>query len=194
MEQIRESEANNKYLKLYEEEKKSLEGSLEATKYYVMKNYEALLREIDIEPEFFVDYEYSENKRTFFIDLDLPEIEDLPTIEASLLKSGRISVQNKTGKRLRDDYAKCVTGLGLLIASVAFNASVDVERVEMGAYTQRVDKSDGHVKNDYIYSIEFDRETFSGINFEHIDPIACFQNFNHQMELTKTFIFRSIKM
>ena len=194
LQQVTESEANDRYLKLYEEDKKILEGSLEATEYYVVNNFEALLKEIDIEPEFFVDYEYSEDKRTFYIDLDLPEIEDLPTIEASLLKSGRISVKDKTGKQLREDYARCVTGLGLLVASVAFNASVGVMRVEVGAYTQRVDKSDGHVKDDYIYSVEFDRETFSGINFELIDPVASFQNFNHQMELTTTFIFRSVKM
>src|SRR5690606_4954076 len=93
LEQINENEFNLDYHRLFEEEKEILIGNLNATKTYVLNNFETILNEIDIKPKFFIDFEYDENAKTFLIDLDLPEIEHLPKETASILQSGKLSVK-----------------------------------------------------------------------------------------------------
>ncbi len=193
-EQTKEKDINKNYIKTYEQEKQNLIDNLNATESFVLKNFETILNEIDIKPEFFIDFEYNEKSKTFFIDLDLPEIEHLPIETASILKSGKLSVKNKSDKQLREEYAKCVTGLGLLIAGISFMTSAGIENIEISAYTQRTDKKDGKTKDDYIYSIQFDRENFSNLNYNKIDPILAFENFNHTMDLSKSFIFKTIEI
>lgn len=191
-EQIKEKDINLTYLKTFEQEKENLSNNLNATENFVLNNFETILNEIDIKPEFFIDFEYEEENKTFLIDLDLPEVEHLPKETASILKSGKLSVKKKSEKQLREDYAKCVTGLGLLVAGISFMAAAGIENVEISGYTQRIDKKDGKTKDDYIYSIQLNRESFSNVNYPKIDPVTAFQNFIHKMELSKSFIFKTI--
>ncbi|ADV48759.1 hypothetical protein Celal_1447 [Cellulophaga algicola DSM 14237] len=191
-EQAKEIDNNANYLKAFEQEKENLQANLDATENFVLANFETILKEIDIKPEFFIDYDYDFKTKTFLVDLDLPEIEHLPKETASILQSGKLSVKNKTEKQQREEYAKCVTGLGLLVSGISFMASAGIEFIKISAYTQRVDKKDGNTKDDYIYSIELDREKFSNLKYDKIDPIRAFENFTHKMELSKTSIFKTI--
>ncbi|TJY34074.1 DUF4236 domain-containing protein [Pontimicrobium aquaticum] len=193
-EKTKEKDINKNYLKTFEQEKENLIDNLNATESFVLKNFETILNEIDLKPEFFIDFEYDQKNKTFLIDLDLPEIEHLPKETASILKSGKLSVKNKSDKQLREEYSKCVTGLGFLVAGISFMTSAGIENIEISAYTQRVDKKDGQTKDDYIYSIQFDREKFSDLNYSKIDPVVAFENFNHRMELSKSFIFKTIEV
>ena len=190
----KEKEINLNYHKTFEQKKENLYGNLNGTENYVLNNFETILKEIDIKPEFFIDFEYNEKNKTFFIDLDLPEIEHLPKETASILQSGKLSVKKKSEKQLKEEYVKCVTGLGLLVAGISFMSSAGIEKVDISAYTQRIDKKDGQTKDDYIYSIQLDRENFSKINYPKIDPVNAFQNFTHKMELSKSYIFKTIKI
>jgi len=167
-------------------------NNLNGTSDFVIPNFETILKEIDIKPEFFIDFEYNEENKTFLLDLDLPEIENIPEKTASILQSGKLSVKTKSEKQIKEDYAKCVTGLGFLISGITFMASVGIENVVISAYTQRINNADGLEKDDYIYSIEFNRETFSKINYSKFEPIEAFKNFNHEMNLSKYHIFKTI--
>jgi hypothetical protein len=190
----KEKDINLNYHKTFEQKKENLFGNLNGTENYVLNNFETVLKEIDIKPEFFIDFEYDEKNKIFFIDLDLPEIEHLPKETASILQSGKLSVKKKSEKQLKEEYAKCVTGLGLLVAGISFMSSAGIEKVDISAYTQRIDKKDGQTKDDYIYSIQLDRENFSKINYPKIDPVNAFQNFTHTMELSKSYIFKTIEI
>ncbi len=190
----KEKDINLNYHKIFEQKKENLFGNLNGTENYVLNNFETILKEIDIKPEFFIDFEYDEKNKTFFIDLDLPEIEHLPKETASILQSGKLSVKKKSEKQLKEEYAKCVTGLGLLVAGISFMSSAGIEKVNISAYTQRIDKKDGQTKDDYIYSIQLDRENFSKINYPKINPVNAFQNFTHTMELSKSYIFKTIEI
>lgn len=192
LELVKEKEVNIRNYNAYKQQKKNLIDNLNAEETYVLNSFESLLKEISIMPEFFIDFEYDEKNKTFLIDLDLPEIEHLPKKTASLLQSGKLSVKTKGEKQLKEEYAKCVTGLGLLISGVSFMASAGIEYVDIAAYTQRIDKKDGQIKDDYIYSILIDRESFTKINYPKIDPVSAFQNFKHIMEISKSFIFKTI--
>lgn len=190
----KEGKQKKEFQKDFELKKRLLEGNLEGTSEAVLMNFETILNEINIEPEFFLDFEYDENQKHFHIDLDLPEIEHLPSETACILKSGKLSVRNQPQKILKENYANCITGLGLLIGGIAFMSGVGVKKVSISGYSQRVDKKDGIEKKDYLYTVDFDREQFSNINFESIEPLETFKLFPHKMSISKTFEFIPVEM
>ena len=190
----KEREQNAEFQKDYEIKKKLLKGNLEGTSEAVLMNFETILNEIKVRPEFSLDFEYDEKHKHFHIDLDLPEIEHLPKETGIILKSGKLSVKSKTQKILNEEYAYCITGLALLIGGVAFMSGVGVEKVTIAGYSQRTDKKDGIEKDDYLFSVEFDREKFSSINFEKIEPLETFKLFPHKISISKTFEFTPIDL
>jgi hypothetical protein len=193
-ESIREKQSNEDSQRTYDTKKDTLIKNLNGNVDFVLQNFEVILNEIDIKPEFFVDFEYQEENKSFLIDLDLPEIEHLPKETGTILKSGKLSVKDKSEKQLREEYAKCVTGLGFLISGIGFLASAGIEKVKISGYTQRIDKTDGTTKDDYIYSVEFDIDRFSKLNFTQIDPVIAFKSFEHKMELSNSSVFKTINM
>ncbi|PNW26433.1 hypothetical protein BKP44_17045 [Formosa algae] len=64
-----------------------------------------------------------------------------------------MSVKKKSEKQLKEEYAKCVTGLGLLVTGISFMSSAGIEKVDISAYTQRVDKKMDKLKT--IIFIQF---------------------------------------
>lgn len=180
------------YLNEFLAEKENLLGNLEGKEDIVLLNFQRMLSEIQIKPSFFVDFQYNENEKTFYLDIDLPEVEDIPKKTANILKSGKISVKEKSEKQIREDYANCVLGLGYLITSIAFMSSVAIENVIISAYTQRINEEVGKEQDDYIYSIKIDRVRFSSIDFSKIDMLLSFRQFTHIMSLSKSFVFDSI--
>ena len=56
--------------------------------------------------EFHVDYQVIND--TLLLDIDLPEIEDMPKLYASQLASGGIKIKEKPKKQLKEEYYNCV--------------------------------------------------------------------------------------
>jgi ammonia channel protein AmtB len=126
------------------------------------------------------------------IDIDLPEIEDLPDSKASILKSGKISVKNKTQTELKSEYANCVCGLAFYFSGYFFNISPKISTIIVSGYTQRVEKKTGQTNDEYIFSIKIDRTTIERLNFQTIDPIVSFKLFEHQLSLKANFEMKTI--
>lgn len=159
---------------------------------YIEKAIGTELAGITLPVDFSIDYEYCSDNNALLVDLDLPEIEDLPQRKASILASGKVSIKEKGIRERQQDYATCVCGLAFYFASLFFNVSLKIERIIIAAYTQRVSKQTGNLADDYIYSILFDRETFSSLNIREVDPIVAFENFPHVRKLLKSYIFKGL--
>jgi len=70
--------------------------------------------------ETIVSLEIDANGGTVWIDIDLPEIEDLPQRVASMAASGkRLNIKDKAQKQLRVEYATHVHGIALRLAGAA---------------------------------------------------------------------------
>lgn len=149
------------------------------------------LSSVHLAVEFSVDFQY-DNEGCLYLDLDLPEIEDLPSDYANILKSGKVSIKEKTVKQKNQDYSKCVCGLAFFFAGNSFNVSPEIQQVTISGYTQRLSKRSGNREDTYIYSIIFDRSTFRRLNFKNIDPVQAFENFDHVIDLTKKFELKEI--
>ncbi|WP_295888191.1 DUF4236 domain-containing protein [uncultured Thiohalocapsa sp.] len=155
------------------------------------------LDQLDWPRETLVDFEIQPRMASVWLDVDLPEIGDLPQREATLAKRRRrLLVKDKPKTRLRQEYARHVHGIVLRMAGTVFATLPAVERVVLSGYSQRLDPATGVVNDDYLLSVDFDRAGFARIDFdalERVDPVAAVAAFPHRRRLLKRDGFRAIE-
>ena len=139
---------------------------------------EQWLSELRLPIDFKVSFEYEDG--ALLADLDLPEIEDLPVQKAQQTAAGDLKAKDKTQKELKAEYARCVFGLGMFLASHFFSATPHMERALISAYTQRRD-SKGEIEDAYIYSVIFERGAFERAGYQDEDPEAFLCRFKNRM-------------
>lgn len=189
----------NKYTEakeLFEEEKqqrllqvdKIINGCTEAMEAW-LENY---LVELDFPLETNVSFVIL-SKSIVYLDVDLPQMEEIPLTKASILKSGKLKVENKSQREMREHYATMVGGTALYLCSYVFSLLPTCEAIIISGYTQVDNKSTGHLDDQYIYSLKVDKETFYNLNITNVHPIHAFENFEPIINATKTYIFKEIK-
>lgn len=156
----------------------------------------ARLQELQWPRETLVDFEVVRDGELVLLDVDLPEIEDVPEQTASVSANGkRLLLKNKSQTALRGDYAAHVHGIGLRLAGLVFQTLPRCSNIVMSGYSQRLDKGTGTVNDEYLWSARVDRATFSQIDFGNlaqVDPIAAMEKFTLRRNMTKTHIFKPI--
>jgi hypothetical protein len=152
---------------------------------------------LDWPRETLVDFEIQPNDATVWLDVDLPEIGDLPQREARLAKGRRrLLVKPKPRTRLRQEYALHVHGIVLRTAGTVFATLPGMQRIVLSGYSQRLDPATGVIDDDYLLSVDFDRAGFGRIDFdalERLDPVAAVGAFPHRRRLRKRDGFRVIE-
>lgn len=178
---------------LYNQRKSELEEEIANSDKAISNKIDKFLNDLMLPVEFSVDYQYYKENKSLYMDLDLPEIEDMPQKKATISSSGKLSIKPKTNKELKEDYARCVIGLAFYFAGNFFNMGRDIRGIVVSGYTQRLSKKSGNVEDEYVYSIKFDRESFKKLNIVSIDPIEAIQNFEHIMNITGSYELKVIK-
>lgn len=177
-----------------EEKKAELHNIIAGETEYVDRKIEIILSQIELPIEFSLDYEYHPEESSLYIDLDLPEIEDMPNEVAKTLKSGKVSVKAKTQKQTALDYSTCVCGLAFFFSGMFFNVSTKIKQIRISGYTQRLNKKTNVVNDDYVFSVQFDRDTFSRIDYKSINPVEQLLHFPHLLNITASNIMKTINL
>jgi hypothetical protein len=142
-----------------------------------------------------IDFEIDSQNTLIKLAVDLPEIEDIPSINYKLNKRGTSMLENpKSPKQLRLEYAKLVHGILLRVTGITF-FNLPFNTVEISGFTQRLDQATGYITDDYILDVGIKREQFLMINFEQLDainPIETLQRFQLNRNMTATGIFKSL--
>jgi hypothetical protein len=185
---FKEKEYYNEYLF----QKENLENIQQGSLKYVEEKIDAILSDIVLPVEFSVSYEYYPEYNQLKIDLDLPEIENMPQAKANILSSGKISIKQKTQKELKYEYAQCVSGMAFYLGGIFFNISINIKEILISGYTQRMNKASGVIEDQYIYSLKLNRDKFPSLNFENIDAIEAFSNFENQRNMSSSYDFKTI--
>lgn len=172
----------------YELEKASLEAALSDDDEVMAGLVEDWLSDLTIPAD--VSAQIDCEGGHLYLDLDLPEIEDLPQTTTKQLKSGQVKVVNKTQKQLKQEYATCVLGMAFFMAANIFDLNANILEVTASGYTQRRDRN-GDMADEYIYSVRFPREQFRKTAVK--DPIEDINGFENRMKLGSTFAFGKIK-
>lgn len=152
------------------------------------------LQGITLPLEFAVDMsDVDEATGTLFVDLDLPEIEDLPDEIASRGRGGEMKVSEISDVQLREDYAICAFGLGVFFASHMFALAGQLENIVMSAFTQRRDAK-GDLADEYIYSVKFTRTGLAEYGpLDDDDPREVAMSFENRCKLNRQNRFGTIE-
>lgn len=70
------------------------------------------------------------------------------------------------------------------------------QEVVISGYSQRLNSGTGHVNDDYLYSIKFNRQGMLTMNYndiESVDPIVAIEAYEHLRKMTATGIMKEIK-
>lgn len=205
---INESKQYQNKLELWENEKEEFyktQNELKAnfsnlirTNIDTMYEYlEKVLQGLDWARETLVSYDINSSTNTVYIDIDLPEIEDIPQKTATIASTGKkLNIKNKTEKQLRLEYSTHIHAIALRVAAYTFATLPSIDIIIISGYSQRVDKSTAQINDEYLYSVKFNKSTFSKLNFEKIeliDPIKAFDNFENTRSMTATGIFKKVE-
>lgn len=150
----------------------------------------AFLNNLELTYNVKANYELVGN--TLFLDLDLPEIEDLENTYPTIVNN-KIVYKKKTSTELKEEYAKCILSLGVYLVSNIFNITSYIEKIIISAFTKRRDRN-GDIKDEYIYSIKYSRNIFENTDLRKIDNIYEFiLNFKNRINMSSTYSFKAIK-
>lgn len=147
--------------------------------------------------ETLVRYELDPTGREALLDVDLPEIEDMPARTARPAERGTKVVFKALGIRaIEQNYARHVHGLAMRLIGELFASLPMLEHVTLSAYTQRTERSTGHPSDHYVLSIRVARPQWTRLNFaqlDQIDPVAAIAMFEHRRDMTANGKLRPIE-
>lgn len=174
--------------------KENLQGMISGDKDYVITAVDSIFPNDDLPMEYFVDIAYDEKTNRVLVDLDLPEIEDIPQQKITITSSGKKTIKQKGQTDLRCDYANCVFGLAMYVAYNIFNVSLKIQDIEVSAYTQRIGENSALASDQYIFLVDFPREIFSQIDYQKHTSIEIMNVFKHHFNMTKSYDMKEIDL
>ncbi len=158
----------------------------------VSEAVESWISSCELPVEINVDYEWHQNNHVMYLDVDLPEIEDLPEDEVVRLASGNLKEKKKTQATLKQEYAKLVFGLAIFISANVFNVSPAIHGIVISGYTQRRN-STGEVNDEYVYSIKFTRDIFENSVLHNVNPQDFCMRFENRSNVTSSMLMKKIE-
>lgn len=131
------------------------------------------------------------------IDVDLPEIDDMPNKTASALQRGfKLTIKEMGPTQVQKLYMAHVHAVGFRIVGEAFAASPTIKEVVISAYSQRPEKATGRINDQYLFSAKIERSVWTEIDFENLsglDVVEAFSRFDLRRDMTRTGIFKPIE-
>lgn len=141
--------------------------------------------------------EIRDDGRVVMVDVDLPEIEELPRKTASVPARGyKLSIKELPATRHQQLYMRHIHGIGFRIVGETFAVLPKAEEVVLSGYSQRPDKATGEVQDQYLYSVRVRRQEWAGINFanlDDVDPSEALGRFEIRRDMTKTGVLKAIE-
>lgn len=137
------------------------------------------------------NYELEDN--ILYVDLDLPEIEELVKEYPAQVKD-KIINKKKTQNELKQEYAYTVMSLSAYLTASFFNLSSYINEIVISGFTTRRNK-DGDLNDEYLYSIKYKRSEFENTDLSKEDNIYDFiLKFENRINFNNTNnTFKSIK-
>lgn len=191
-EDAREQQKNQEYLHDWEMTKLGLQKSIEGDPEFLGVLIDSWFSDCTMPFDVNIDYSFVLEDKKLLLDVDLPEIEDIPDTKMVKLASGNLSQKKKTQSELKQDYAALVFSLAVFLAANLFGLSPAIEKMTMSCYTQRRSKA-GDIEDNYILSVRFDRTPFEKESFHKKDPMEFCMGFENRCNLTSTMLFKKIK-
>lgn len=157
---------------------------------------ESNLQDIAWPRETLVALDIAEEGQHIRLDVDLPEIEDMPSKLAAVPARGlKLVVKDLPATQVRKRYMAHVHGVGFRLIGETFAALPRAQRVTLSGFSQRNDPSTGQVREDYLYSVRVSRDDWARINFDQlpmVDVVESLAQFELCRNMSKTGVFKAV--
>lgn len=144
-----------------------------------------------------ISFEIIDDGCSVLLDVDLPELEDMPTRTASVPVRGlKLSVKDMSPTAIQKLYMAHVHAVAFRVIGETFAALPIAQLVVFSGYSQRPDKATGRVGDDYLLSIRTTRNDWMEIDFnrlENIDVVESLTRFELRRQMSKTGVFKPIQ-
>lgn len=124
--------------------------------------------------------EYQPPEKTLLLEYQLPSPDEMPQIKAVrfVKATGELKESLISERERAANFDSACFQICLRTVHEIFNADVDnnVEKVLFNGHTRYVDKATGRDVDACIMSILVDRDTFTNIDLDRIEPKACFKS------------------
>lgn len=184
--------ADPRSMERFEKKKRRLKAALAGTPSFIERKSEKWLEVCSLPLPIRASYEYEPSTGKLSMDLDLPEIEDIPSTYIDQLASGEYREKNKPKKRVNEEYERFVKSLCVYVAANLFNVSIEIHHIVLSGYTERRSK-DGSVNSEYIISIDFARDGMRTLSYASDDPLATIMNFENRQNVTSSGVMKAIE-
>ncbi|MDH1732312.1 DUF4236 domain-containing protein [Pseudomonas chengduensis] len=144
-----------------------------------------------------VSLEVLDDGKHVALDVDLPEIEDMPTATANVPSRGlKLSVKALSATAIQKLYMAHVHAIAFRIIGETFAALPKATQVTLSGYSQRPDKATGRITDEYLFSVRVGRGAWSDIDFGRladVDVVEALARFDLRRQMTKTGVFKPIE-
>jgi hypothetical protein len=181
---------------LFKSQREKIERGIYTDVGIMMSFLEENLQSIVWPRETSVSTEVIDGGRSVYLDVDLPEVEDMPTTTASAPQRGyKLSVKEMSPIQIQRLYMRHVHGIGFRIIGETFAALPNTQEVVLSAYSQRPNSATAQAVEEYLYSVRVDRNSWSRIDFsnlKNLDVVESLAQFDLRRNMTKTGAFTPI--
>lgn len=143
-----------------------------------------------------VSYQLANGGEIVGLDIDLPEIEDLPTSRAEISVSGyKFNIKPKSATQLRKEYMQFIHAILFRAIGETFYTLPTAKELIASGYSQRTDPATGQVRDDYLLSVRVKRDLWQVIDFTSLDVVdltLAFGRFDLVRDMTKTGLFKPV--
>lgn len=157
---------------------------------------EERLQEIIWPRETLVAFEIGERGRVVRLDVDLPEVEDMPTKLAAMPARGlKLSVKEMSATKVQHLYASHIHGVVFRLVGEVFASLPTAQEVIASGYSQRRDPATAQLREDYLLSVRVTRPAWEAIDFDHLETLVvvrALDRFDLRRDLLMTGVLRPI--
>ena len=158
---------------------------------------EAHLGTLEWPRETFVSLEMPDDGSTLLLDVDLPEIEDMPTEDVSIASRGaKLNIKSRPVRQRNLDYQRHVLGVLFRVVGEVFAALPSLPAAIASGYSQRASRATGRVTDEYLVSIRVTREAWRRIGFDtlqSVDPVVALEAFETRRRIARDGRFEAIE-
>ena len=146
--------------------------------------------------ETIIAFDIKDGGKSVALDVDLPEIEDMPNKLAAVPARGlKLSVKELSSTKLQKLYAEHIHGVVFRLVGEVFAALPTAQEVTASGYSQRRDPSTAQLRDDYLLSVRVPRTQWSKLDFAHLanlDVAEALNQFDLRREMSKSGILKPI--
>jgi hypothetical protein len=144
-----------------------------------------------------VSFDVLDGGRRIALDVDLPEIEDMPARVAAVTGRGfEIKFSEMSATKARQLYMRHVHAVGFRIVGEVMARLPACDEVLLSAFSQRPNKQTGQVEDQYLYSARLARALWRKIDFgnlDEVDVVAAFERFELRRSMSKSGVFQPVE-